>query len=216
MHALCRRPGRREKIAFPVSLFLGFTVALFAAAVPAAASDPQDAIRSFYATLLTTMKAGPRLGQSGRYAVLAPVIRQVFDVPFMARLAVGPDWAGLRPGQQAQVTTAFGRYIVATYADRFDRYSGEALRVGGEQVFAGGYIVRTEIVKPTGDPVTINYLMRENGGTWQIADVYLDGTISQLATQRSEFHSILRSKGVEGLIATLNRKVDLLKRSADD
>ena len=216
MHALCRRPGRREKIAFPVSLFLGFTVALFAAAVPAAASDPQDAIRSFYATLLTTMKAGPRLGQSGRYAVLAPVIRQVFDVPFMARLAVGPDGAGLRPGQQAQVTTAFGRYIVATYADRFDRYSGEALRVGGEQVFAGGYVVRTEIVRPTGDPVTINYLMRENGGVWQIADVYLDGTISQLATQRSEFHSILRRNGVEGLIAALNRKVDLLKRSTDD
>jgi ABC-type transporter MlaC component len=34
--------------------------------------------------------------------------------------------------------------------------------------------------------------MRQNQGSWQISDVYLDGTISQLAIQRSEFYSILR------------------------
>ena len=48
-------------------------------------------------------------------------------------------------------------------------------------------------------PVTINYMMRPNQGAWQISDVYLDGTISQLATQRSEFHSILARQGVGGL-----------------
>jgi len=215
MRAPRGQPGGRSNIAF-LCLVLVFAVAFLTAAAAASASGPQDAIRGFYSTLLTTMKAGARLGEGGRYAALAPVVQQVFDVPFMTRLAVGPDWAGLRPGQQQRVTSAFGRYIAATYADRFDRYSGEALQVGGEQVFAGGRLVRTQIVKPTGDPVTIDYLMRENGGIWQIADVYLDGTISQLATQRSEFHSILRSKGVEGLIAALNRKVDLLKRSAND
>jgi phospholipid transport system substrate-binding protein len=55
--------------------------------------------------------------------------------------------------------------------------------------------------------------MRANGGSWQIADVYLDGTISQLATQRSEFHSILQREGVNGLIMALDRKVDLLTRN---
>jgi phospholipid transport system substrate-binding protein len=137
-------------------------------------------------------------------------------VPFMTRLAIGPDWAGLTPSQQLQVTTAFGRYVTATYADRFDSYSGQDLQVGEEQPFAGGYVVHTKIVKPASDPVTINYLMRNDDGTWQIADVYLDGTISQLATQRSEFHSILRRKGVNGLIAALNQKVDLLKQSANN
>ena len=56
--------------------------------------------------------------------------------------------------------------------------------------------------------------MLANGGSWQIADVYLDGTISQLATQRSEFHSILQREGVNGLITALDRKVDLLTRNA--
>jgi phospholipid transport system substrate-binding protein len=52
--------------------------------------------------------------------------------------------------------------------------------------------------------------MHENQGSWQISDVYLDGTISQLAIQRSEFYSILRREGVDGLVMALNRKVDLL------
>ena len=63
--------------------------------------------------------------------------------------------------------------------------------------------------------MTINYLMRQNGGLWQISDVYLDGTISQLATQRSEFQSILQRKGFDGLIAALNQKADLLTSNTE-
>ena len=51
----------------------------------------------------------------------------------------------------------------------------------------------------------------QNQGSWQISDVYLDGTISQVAVQ-SEFNSILRPEGVGGLLIALNRKVDLLSR----
>jgi phospholipid transport system substrate-binding protein len=211
MRAMRRRSGWTAIIA-RLCLALAFAVGPFARAAPAYAATPQDTVRSFYATLLMTMKQGPALGEGGRYAALAPVVPQVFDVPFMTRLAVGPDWASLTPDQQQQVTAAFGRYVAATYADRFDSYSGEQLEVGAEQPFAGGYIVRTRIVKPTGDPVTIDYLMRDDQGVWKIADVYLDGSISQLATQRSEFHAILRRKGVEGLISALNQKVDLLRR----
>ena len=52
--------------------------------------------------------------------------------------------------------------------------------------------------------------MRQSGGVWLISDVYLDGTISQLATQRSEFGAILRREGFDGLIAALQRKAKLL------
>jgi phospholipid transport system substrate-binding protein len=207
MRAMRRRPLRISKIAA-----LCLTLALGAAGAGAAAASPQGTVQSFYATLLTTMKQGPRLGQSGRYAALAPVVQQVFDVPLMTRLAVGADWAGMTPAQQQQVTAAFGHYIAATYAYRFKSYDGQELQIGNEEPFAGGYIVHTKIGKPTDDPTTINYLVREDGGNWQIADVYLDGTISQLATQRSEFHDILQRKGVDGLISTLNNKVDLLSQ----
>ena len=194
-----------------LALLLGVAISAASAAAPSV--SPQDGLRSFYDTLLTTMKAGRTLGQSGRYARLAPVIGRLFDVPLMARLAVGSSWASLPPTQQQQVTEAFGHYISATYADRFDSYSGEQLQVTGEQPYGAEVIVQTRIVKANGDTVSLNYRMHENGGSWQIADVYMDGTISQLATQRSEFHSILQREGVDGLIMALNRKVDLLTRN---
>jgi len=190
---------------------IGWVFATGAAALP---PNPEDSVRGFYGVLLATMKNGRILGQSGRYEALAPVVNNVFDVPFMARLAVGPSWDTLPPPQQQQIVVAFGRYVSATYADRFASYSGQQLQVTGDEPYDGGAIVETRILRAGERPVTINYMMRQRQGVWQISDVYLDGNISQLATQRSEFHSILARYGVDGLISTLERKVDLLTSNA--
>jgi phospholipid transport system substrate-binding protein len=185
-------------------------LALILPAVPARAEAGADAVRTLYATLLGMMQNGPSLGAHGRYAQIEPVVGRVFDLPLMTRLAVGPNWATMNPAQQQQVTQAFGSYIAAVYADRFDSYSGEKLEVTGTQQSAGGTIITSRIVKSTGEPVEINYLMRQSGAGWQIADIYLNGTISELATRRSEFASILQTQGVNGLIATLNGKAAAL------
>jgi phospholipid transport system substrate-binding protein len=204
-------PSRLTK-AIGLSLALVFTSGVLAERAAALPVDAQSNVQGFYDVLLNTMKNGRVLGQSGRYARLAPVVGQVFDVPYMTRLAVGPSWASLSPAQQQQLIEAFRHYIAATYADRFDSYSGEQLQVTGEQPYQADVIVKTKIIKANGEDTTLNYLMRQNQGTWQIADVYLDGTISQLAVQRSEFNSILRREGVEGLVMALNQKADLLSR----
>jgi phospholipid transport system substrate-binding protein len=211
MRYLALAPARRSKIAgLCIALFLA--IGLIAGRAAAIAAGPQDNVRSFYATLLTTMKDGGVLGQSGRYAKLAPVVDRVFDVPLMTRLAIGSFWEALPAARRQQLTEAFQHYVAATYADRFDSWSGEQLEVIGERPYNADVIVQTKIVKPNGEATTLNYLMRQNEGSWQISDVYLDGTISQLAVQRSEFSSILRREGIEGLVMTLNRKVDLLSR----
>ena len=194
------------------SLCLALLLALgiFAKSGATLTAGPQDNVRSFYATLLATMKDGRTLGQSGRYARLAPVVDRVFDVSSMTRLAIGPTWATLSPARQQQLVDAFRHYVAATYADRFDSYSGQQLQVTGERPYNADVIVQTKIVESDGDTTTLDYLMHQNQGSWQISDVYLDGTISQLAIQRSEFHSIIRREGVDGLLMALNRKVDLL------
>jgi phospholipid transport system substrate-binding protein len=202
------KPGRMIRLWLAAAFF----VSLFAETAGAVAVGAQGDVRGFYDTLLNTMRNGRILGQSGRYARLAPVVGQVFDVSYMTRLAVGPSWASLSPAQQQQLVEAFRHYIAATYADRFDSYSGEQLQVIGEQPYNADVVVKTKIIKSNGEETTLNYLMRQNQGEWQIADVYLDGTISQLAVQRSEFNSILRREGVDGLVMALNRKVDLLSR----
>jgi phospholipid transport system substrate-binding protein len=196
-----------------ICLALWFAVGL-PAQQAAAASGPQEVARGFYGVLLSTMRDGRSLGQSGRYARLVPVVNRTFDLAFMARLAVGPTWPTLAPAQQQSLTEAFGNYVSATYADRFDTYSGEQLQVTGERPYGPNVMVQTKIVNSNGETTTLNYLMRQNQGVWQISDVYLDGTISQLAVQRSEFSSILRREGVDGLVMALDRKVDLLRSVA--
>jgi phospholipid transport system substrate-binding protein len=176
----------------------------------AAPASGGDTVQSLYDALLSTMKNGRTLGQSGRFKQLEPVIRRTFDIPSMARLSVGSSWATLTEAQRQQVTESLGRYISAIYADRFDSYAGQKLQVTGEQLAAAGVMVRSQIVKTNGELVTVNYMMHRNGNSWLISDIYLDGAISEVATRHSEFAAILKSQGIDGLIAALNRKADIL------
>jgi phospholipid transport system substrate-binding protein len=173
-------------------------------------SGGEIVVQGLYDALLSTMKNGRTLGQSGRFAQLEPVILRTFDIPSMTRLSVGLAWAGLTEAQRQQVTGSFGRYISAIYADRFDSYAGQKLQVIGEQPTAAGVMVRSQIVKTNGESVKVDYMMRRGGETWLISDIYLDGAISEVATRRSEFAAILKSQGIDGLIAALNRKADIL------
>jgi len=171
-------------------------------------------VQTLYYTLLATMQNGGRLGVSGRYAQLAPVIRRIFDLPLMTRLSLGPAWGTLGDAQKQQMIESFGRYVSATYAERFDSYHGQRLEVTSQEPAPAGVIVRSRIIKANGEPVEVDYLMHGNGGAWRISDIYLDGSISEVATRRSEFSSIIRSQGIGGLIVALNRKADMLTGTA--
>jgi len=184
---------------------------LLSPASPAAAAGSSEVIQQFYAQLLDTMKNAAQLGPKGRYQRLEPLVARTFDVPFMARLSIGPQWGSLTLDQKKRAAQAYARYVAATYATRFDGYSGERLEVLGEQKVRRGTIVRSQIVKSDGEPVAINYLVHDNAVGNQIRDVYLSGTISELATRRSEFATILRTGGIDGLIAALNKKADDLQ-----
>jgi phospholipid transport system substrate-binding protein len=187
---------------------LGLAIVPYPAhAAPASAGDT---VQGLYDALLKTMKNGRTLGQSGRFTQLEPVIRRTFDIPSMARLSVGSSWASLTDAQRQQVTESFGRYISAIYADRFDSYAGQKLQVTGEQPAAADVMVRSQIVNANGESVHVDYIMRRNGESWLVSDIYLDGAISEVGTRRSEFAAILKSQGIDGLIAALNRKADIL------
>jgi phospholipid transport system substrate-binding protein len=128
----------------------------------------------------------------------------------MARLSVGPSWAGLNETQRQQMSESFARYVSAVYADRFDSYAGQKMEVTGEQPALSGVLVKSKIIKANGELVKVDYMMRLSGDNWLIMDIYLDGAISEVATRRSEFAAILKAEGFDGLIAALQRKTSLL------
>jgi phospholipid transport system substrate-binding protein len=176
-------------IAFASGLALG----LYCDPLHSATSGGGDTVQGLYDALLSTMKSGRALGQSGRFTQLEPVIRRSFDIAAMARLSVGPTWASLTEAQRQQLTDSFGRYLSAIYADRFDSYAGQKMEVTGEQPAPSGVIVKSQIIKASGEPVKVDYMMRRSGDSWLISDIYLDGAISEVATRRSEFAAILKT-----------------------
>ena len=197
-----------------VVLSLALAAGLIASPVKADPVPPQMVVQSLYDALLGVMKGSKDLGFSGRYERLKPAIETAYNLPLMSRLSIGPQWQSLTPAQQEQMAVAFDAFTVATYANRFDDYSGEKFEVLPETTAAsGGVIVQTRLVKGNGEPVTLNYLMRQNGDKWQIIDVFLSGTISELATRRSEFTSVIRRDGAQGLLQLLDRRVAELKAS---
>lgn len=192
------------------ALAAGLGLGMLSYPAHAAPASGCDTVQGLYDVLLSTMKNGRTLGQSGRFTQLEPVIRRTFDIPAMARLSVGPSWTSLSEARRQQVTESFGHYFSAIYADRFDSYAGQKLQVTGEQPNTGGVTVRSQIIKANGEPVKIDYMLRRSGDAWLISDIYLDGAISEVATRRSEFAAILKTDGIDGLIAALNRKADIL------
>ena len=137
---------------------------------------------------------------------------------FAQEVAGGRPTALVAASPHAQVrqalVEAFQRMTTASYASQFAGYSGQQFTVEPKATPRNAdVIVHSRLVPGNGDPVTFNYLMRGSGADWKIEDVYLDGTISQLAVRRSEFSAILASDGPDGLLAKLKAQSDGLLRS---
>jgi len=206
---------RRREHLFPKlvwsSVVLAALLMLLSPSARATSPGPVDVIRQFYVQLQDVMQHATTLGPRGRYQKLEPIVLRMFDVPYMARLSIGPSWARLATDQKRRVAQAYGRYLTALYATRFDGYSGERFEVLGEQQIKHATMIKTRIVKSNGEPVSINFVMHDNDIAWQARDVYLDSAISEVATRRSEFNAVLRSSGIDALIASLNKKADELQ-----
>lgn len=176
-----------------------------------AADGPAAPVGRLNQTLLETMQAADELGYAGRFDKLEPVLREVFDFPFMARAAVGRTWQELEPAQRKELTRLFARMSVSTFAARFDGYSGETFEILGQRAGPRDTVlVESQIVRPNDPPVGLNYLMRESGAGWSAIDVFLDSKFSELARQRAEFTAVLKRGGYQELVENLEQRIEEL------
>lgn len=182
---------------------LGGSLAAMAAGSAQAMDAPATAIQNFCARLVAAMREAAGQSIQARYARLAPAMSSTFDFGTMTRLAVGPAYGSASGGQQAAMRQAFEKFMGAYYANRIDGYSGEKFEVEPQAESRGGQkVVKTRLVKPGGGSTQIDYLMSGS----RIIDIYLDGTISEVSSRRSEFASILASGGPDALVKALREK----------
>ncbi len=198
MHRLA---GRLVRLAMLCAAFLYI-------APPANAGPASDLIAKLNTVFIDVMHNAKALGYKGRYEKLEPVLVEAYNFAEMTRVTTGRYWRGFTDDQKQQVVAAFHDLSIATYAARFDGFSGERFEILGEEPApAGNLRVNNQIVPESGEPIHIDYLLRQDGGQWRIIDVYLKSTVSELAVRRAEFTEILAKSGFDGLIADLKAKV---------
>lgn len=186
-------------------------VALWAPPLAAAADPgrtPVQVVEGFHNALIDAMKRADELGYQGRYDELAPVLEQSFDLDFMAEKSVGRYWKRLDADSQRRWLDVFVRLTTANYAGRFNAFSGQSFETLGEEPAAHEtVVVQTKLVLPKDEDVQLNYRLRSTPEGWRIVDIYLNGTVSELALRRSEYSSVLGRDGFDTLVAQLDKKV---------
>jgi phospholipid transport system substrate-binding protein len=204
-------------------LLLTLTAACAVPLAPAIADpdalDPVTGpVATLYAALIAAMKSGSDVPFATRYAQLAPVVERTFDLPVILKNTVGLRWSALSSDDQTALLDAFRRYTVTTYVANFNKFGGERFNIlPNPQSVGQAMVVATQIVPLSGKPARLDYVLRSEpdagGLTWKVVDILLDGSLSQVAVQRSEFSHLLGDSGAAPLIAALDGKTKSLSGS---
>lgn len=199
-----------------ISFFLLFTVPGVSFSGEAAPSgEAVDVIETLNATLLDCMKRGDELGLSGRYELLEPVLNRSFFFFYMVVKSSGSYWKDLGENNQKQLLEKYTAWSVAMYAARFKEYKGQQfVIISSERVLKKYMRVVSHLVKKDGEVRKFTYLLSKKKGSWLIVDIQVEG-VSQLSLTRAQFKSVLKDKGIEGLLKVLDEKTTMLKQEKD-
>tara|TARA_B100000989_G_C19520416_1_gene463895 strand:+ start:492 stop:1079 length:588 start_codon:yes stop_codon:yes gene_type:complete len=140
---------------------------------------------------------------------LKNIISKTFDYEKMIKFIYGRNWKDLDLRLQNELSDVFLDYISFNYAKRFKNI--EVLNfeyVNSEEIDDDRKIIKTNLNINNDKPIKINYLLVNNDENWKVFDVLLTGSISEIATKKSEFFSIIKNEGAVGLIKKIKEKIN--------
>lgn len=184
-------------------LALGFSLPSHSSGTDA----PAQVVDKLHSELLYIMKEAKTLGYEGRFKRLDPIIMETFDLPFIAKIAVGRYWRTFDDNQKRRFVEIFSNLSVATYANRFDGFSGERFTVTSKESLPRGRImVRTQLIKPDGERIDLDYILNKNKGAWRIINVIAEG-VSDLSLKRADYTAYIKGNGYDAFMDKLNEKI---------
>ena len=141
------------------------------------------------------------------------LMNENFAIKGIAKFVIGRHWRKATESEKKEYLQLFENLLVATYADRFAKYSGEKLLVNKSEMRGkGDALVHTIMIRVDGaKPLKVTWRVRGKNGIYKIVDIMVEG-ISMVVTQKSEFASFIRKNG--GSLGPL--LIELRKRIQDD
>jgi phospholipid transport system substrate-binding protein len=212
-------PANIFSVAGVVKLATGYTTALavivgMLAALPpaAAAEDPADFIRTLGSQGFAVLASNESPAQKGAY--FYHMLRQDFDLSAMSRAILGPYWGVASKAQRQQFGSLLPEYIVRFDGDRFAPSGGQGFTVTGSRSDAGDTIVTSQLIRPPGPPIEVDWRLGMSDGRYKISDYSIDG-VSLDVIHRSEVAEIMQRNGgsVDNLLATMREKMANVTRT---
>ena len=174
--------------------------------LPASAADPAQLIQSTATEAIDIIKQttpGP-----ARQAAIQRVLQNNFDLPYMGQTALGVNWNKANEAERVRFLKAAESAEARAYSERFGQYGGQTPTVGQVTPRANGlFIVDSQLSQTSGQPVKLQWEVRDAGRGLRITDVKVEG-VSMIMTRRSDFNSYIQSHGgtVEPLITELESR----------
>jgi phospholipid transport system substrate-binding protein len=136
------------------------------------------------------------------------LLTEGFDVQQIGRFVLGRYWRVATEEERAEYLRLFEDFIVTNYATRFGDYAGENLKIGTATKNGDDIVVPSELIRPAGAPVRVEWKLRSEGNSFRITDVAVEG-VSMTITQRDDFSASIQRNGgrVEGLLTMLRDKI---------
>lgn len=143
-------------------------------------------------------------------AIADEVVIPNVDFIALSQSVLGINWRRATPRQREVFEQEFRLLLINTYLASISRadYGGQSIRYLPMRNPPTGNLaeVDAEVTQPNGPLIHVQFRMyRRDGEDWKIYDVVAEG-VSLVVTQRSSFSSIIRSKGLDGLIAMLEER----------
>ncbi|OOZ37452.1 hypothetical protein BOW51_02405 [Solemya velesiana gill symbiont] len=141
------------------------------------------------------------------YGLVDEIVLPKFDFIRMSRQVLGKYWRRATEAEQVQFTSAFRELLVRTYATALLNYSDQEIKYLPSRMVDGAeeVTVNTEVSEPGAPAIPINYSLYQNGDTWLVYDVVIDG-VSLVSNYRTSFASQIRRYKLAGLIKKLEKR----------
>jgi len=177
----------------------------------AMADEPLTAIRQTVDSVIHVLKSrqdSTKLSAADRQAI-HDIVDSRFDFHEMSKRSMGKIWKKIDKEQRREFVPVFQELLERNYGNRLAGFTGQTVSYGEVKLDGKRAKVDTEIDND-GVPIPVRYSLYDNGDAWMVYDIRIEG-VSLVATFRSDFKTIFKKNGFDGLLAQLGEKVDSLK-----
>ncbi len=141
--------------------------------------------------------------KSDNLALIDNVVKNSYDLEKMGKIIIGVDWKQMDSNTQKEFINVFKRFISVNYFRRFNKINELDFKHQTVKLIGDKFKLARVILTADNEKLKIDYLLSFKNEKWKIFDVLIDGSISEVATKKSDFKKIIKEEGVSGLVKNL-------------